>query len=141
MFISAAESKFLQAEAVVRYGVAGDAKELYEQGIEASFDMHGLTGASDFYGPGEVYEFDGTIESIMFQKWIAAANFNSLESHFDFLRTGYPAIFSITPNNVTGDVFPKRLPYTSTEISNNTDNLNSIGGQKSVIQRIWWDPS
>ena len=141
MFISAAESKFLQAEAVVRYGVAGDAKALYEQGIEASFNMHGLTGAADLYGAGEVYEFDGSLEAIIFQKWIAAANFNSLESHFDFLRTGYPSFFTITPNNVTGDIFPRRLPYTSTEISNNTENLNSIGGQKSVVERIWWDPS
>ena len=140
VFISAAESSFLQAEAVERFGVAGDAQQLYEQGIEANFAKRGVTGASGLYAPGGVYEYNG-LESIIFQKWIACANFNSLESHFERLRTGYPDIFTVTPNNITGGVFPRRLPYTSTEIANNTDNLNAIGGQKSVIQRTWWNTS
>lgn len=140
VFMSAAESKFLQAEAVERFGVPGDAETLYQEGIEANFAKHGVTGAADLYGPGDPYEYDG-IESIIFQKWIACANFNSLESHFERLRTGYPDHFTMTPNNITGGVFPRRLPYTSTEISNNTDNLNAIGGQKSVIQRTWWNPA
>jgi hypothetical protein len=140
VFISAAESKFLQAEAVERYGVAGDAQALYEEGIEANFAKHGVTGADALYAPGEVYEYGG-VASIIFQKWIACANFNSIESHFERLRTGLPDILTITPNNITGGVFPRRLPYTSTEIANNTDNLNAIGGQKSVIQRTWWNPT
>lgn len=140
MFMSAAESNFLQAEAVERFGVAGDAQELYEQGIEANFAKHGVSGASDLYAAGEVYEYNG-LESIIFQKWIACANYNSLESHFERLRTGYPDIFTVTPGNITGGVFPRRLPYTSTEIANNTENLNAIGGQKSVIQRTWWNSS
>lgn len=140
VFISAAESSFLQAEAVERFGVAGDAQELYEEGIEANFAKHGVTGAAGLYAAGEAYAYDG-IESIIFQKWIACANFNSLESHFERLRTGYPDHFTITPNNITGGVFPRRLPYTSTELANNTENLTAIGGQKSVIQRTWWNPS
>jgi len=140
VFISAAESAFLQAEAVERFGVAGDAQALYEQGIEANFAKHGVTGAAALYAPGEVYAYNG-IESIIIQKWIACANFNSIESHFERLRTGYPDFFTITPNNITGGVFPRRLPYTSTEIANNTENLAAIGGQKSVIQRTWWNPS
>jgi hypothetical protein len=140
VFLSAAESKFLQAEAVARYGVPGDAEALYQEGIEANFAKHGVTGAATLYGPSGPYEYNG-IESIIFQKWIACANFNALESHFERLRTGYPDHFTITPNNITGGVFPRRLPYTSTEISNNTENLNAIGGQKSVIQRTWWNPA
>lgn len=140
VFMSAAESSFLQAEAVERFGVAGDAQELYEQGIEANFAKHGVTGASSLYAPGEVYAYSG-LESIILQKWIACANYNSLESHFERLRTGYPDFFTLTPNNITGGVFPRRLPYTSTEIANNTENLAAIDGQKSVIQRTWWNPS
>ena len=138
VFMSAAESKFLQAEAVERFGVAGDAEALYQEGIEANFEKHGVSGAAALYGAGGPYEYNG-IESIIFQKWIACANFNSLESHFERLRTGYPDHFTITPNNITGGVFPRRLPYTSTELSNNAENLNAIGGQKSVIQRTWWN--
>lgn len=140
VFLSAAESKFLQAEAVERFGVAGDAQALYEEGIEANFAKRGVTGAAAMYAPGEVYEYTG-IESIIFQKWIASANYNAIEGYFDHLRTGFPDIFTITPNNITGDVFPRRLPYTSTELDNNGVNLAAIGGQKSVIQRVWWDTS
>jgi hypothetical protein len=140
VFMSAAESKFLQAEAVERFGVAGDAAALYQEGIEANFEKHGVSGAAALYGAGGPYEYDG-VESIIFQKWIACANFNSLESHFERLRTGFPDHFTITPNNITGGVFPRRLPYTSTELSNNAENLSAIGGQKSVIQRTWWNPS
>ncbi len=141
VFISASESKFLQAEAVVRYGVAGDAKALYEQGIEASFLKYGVAGASGFYGPGDPYEYQvgNEIEAIIFQKWISMANYNGLESHFEYLRTGFPDIFTLAPNNVTTDVFPKRLPFPSTETTNNTANLDTAGGQKLVTQRVWWD--
>lgn len=140
VFLGASESKFLQAEAVQRYGVAGNAEQLYQQGIDASFAKHGLGSAAVLYGPGGVYDYNG-IESIIVQKWISTANFNALESHFEHLRTGYPGFFTITPNNVTGNIFPRRLPYTQSEVNNNGINLNSIGGQKQVIERVWWDPS
>lgn len=147
VFISEAESKFLQAEAVVRYGVAGDAEELYQEGIEASFSKHGIGGAANLYGAGDPYEFpvSGTeaqkIEAIITQKWVAMANYQGVEAHFEHLRTGYPDFFTVTPNNVTGGIFPKRLPYPSTEQDNNGANLSAIGGQKQVIERVWWDPS
>lgn len=138
VFLSAAESKFLQAEAVARYSLSGDAKGLYEQGIERNFAKNGVSGAAALYASGQVYEYNG-LESILLQKWISCANYNSIESYFEHLRTGLPDLFTVTPNNITGGVFPRRLPYTSTEIANNTDNLNAIGGQKSVIQRVWWN--
>ncbi|UII20183.1 SusD/RagB family nutrient-binding outer membrane lipoprotein [Fulvivirga ligni] len=145
VFMSAAESKFLQAEAVVRYGVSGDAQELYEEGVEASFAKLGVSNASDYYGAGDVYEFPATqgdqIKFIITQKWVAFANFQGVEAYFEHLRTGYPDFFVATPNNVTGDIFPKRLPYPSTEQDNNGDNLTAAGGQRQVIERVWWDPS
>lgn len=143
VLISIAESKFLQAEAVQRYGVAGDAKALYEAGIEASFAKHGVTGASVLYAAGEPYEYDSAnaIEQIITQKWIAMANFQGTEAYFEFLRTGYPDFFTATPNNVTGDIFPQRLPYPSTEVNNNRENLEAAGGQVLVTQRVWWNPA
>ena len=56
-FISAAESYFLQAEAVARYGVSGDAADLYEAGIDASFARFNTPDPSSVYGAGGVYEF------------------------------------------------------------------------------------
>src|SRR5690606_42130648 len=57
VFMSAAESKFLQAEAVERHGVPGDAEALYQEGIEANFEKHGVSGAAALYGPGGPYEY------------------------------------------------------------------------------------
>jgi hypothetical protein len=141
VFISAAESKFLQAEAVLRYGVAGDDQALYEEGIDASFVKFGVAGASALYGPGGVYEYDGALETIITQKWIAMANFQGLESHFEHVRTGFPSFFTMTPQNVTGGIFPNRLPYPSTELNNNGLQLQAAGGQHRVVEHVWWDPS
>lgn len=146
VFMSVAESKFLQAEAVVRYGVAGDAKALYEEGIEAAFSKLGVSGAAALYADAAPYAYDGSttasaLESILTQKWAAMANFQGLEAHFEHLRTGYPDFFTVTPNNVTGGILPKRLPYSSAEVNNNREELNAIGGQRTVLDRIWWDPS
>ncbi|MBL3656868.1 SusD/RagB family nutrient-binding outer membrane lipoprotein [Fulvivirga sediminis] len=146
VLISAAESKFLQAEAVIRYSVAGDAEQLYNEGIEESFAKLEVDNASNYYGTDNVYEFPSTspedqLDAILTQKWIAFANYQGLEAHFEHLRTGYPNFLTATPNNVTGDVSPKRLPYPTTELNNNSENVQQAGGQKQVIERIWWDPS
>ncbi len=142
VLMSVAESKFLQAEAVER--LDGDGKNLYEEGIEASFDKLGVTGASALYAPGAEYEYtpgdeEAAIEQIITQKWVAMANFQGLEAHLDHRRTGYPNFFTFPENNVTGDVFPKRLPYPSTELNNNRNQLNAAGGQKQVVSRVWWN--
>jgi hypothetical protein len=142
-FISAEESYFLQAEAVVRYNVAGNAEELYEMGITESFiEFTGSAdGAENLFEDGSPYAFDGTIEQIITQKWVAMANYQGLEAHFEHLRTGYPEFFTTTPNNVTSGIFPKRLPYPSTELNNNRESIQAVGGQKQVIERVWWDPT
>jgi hypothetical protein len=152
VLISAAESKFLQAEAVVRFSVAGDAQELYEEGIEASFEKLASVdedfdgeGAADLYGAGGAYEFDpdpaDAIEQIITQKWIAMANFQGAEAHLEHKRTDFPSFFTFPPRNVTGNIFPKRLPYPSDEVNNNILQLEAAGGQRTVTQRVWWNPA
>lgn len=143
VFLSKAESKFLQAEAVLRYGVSGDDQALYEAGIDASLNklLGSADAGEDLYGAGGPYAYDHTLESIITQKWISFANYEGTEGYFEYLRTGFPDFFTTPPNNVTGGVYPKRLPYPSSEQNNNGDNLSAIGGQKQVIERVWWDPS
>jgi hypothetical protein len=140
-FISAAESYFLQAEAVVRFGVAGDAASLYEQGIDASFEKFGVTDdPSAMYGSGAPYEFptssmDAQIEAIITQKWIAMANSQGLESFFEQNRTGYPDFYTPAVNNVTSDKFPRRLFYPQSERSRNPSNLPEI---QPLTEPVWW---
>ena len=95
VFISAAESYFLQAEARVRYFGGADAKALYDKGVLAAFASIGENGAT-FIAPGGKYEFptagqEQQIEAIIVQKWISFGyGVHYLEGYFERNRTGYP---------------------------------------------------
>jgi hypothetical protein len=139
-FMSAAESYFLQAEAALRGYGSGDAKSLYEMGIEASFLKFGQTGASTLYGTGGMYEFTGTdddkLEAIIVQKWISMANSQGLESFFEQNRTGYPDFYTISINSSWGaDQFPRRLLYPDSEYQTNKANVPTL---KRVYEKMWW---
>lgn len=140
-FISAAESYFLQAEAVVRFGVAGDAEELYQKGIDASFKKFDVDAdPATLYAPGGVYDFaaattdEKKIEAIINQKWVSMANSQGLESFFEQNRTGYP-VLTPSVNNVTSDKLPRRLFFPQSERSRNPSNLPEI---QPLTEPVWW---
>lgn len=162
--LSVPESKFLQAEAELRYGSVANAEELYQEGIETSFELYAnLEGSSldlanvdaaNFYGEGEVYDFDATadfesqLESIIVQKWAALANVNNLEAWIETLRTGYPVITdpedpayeegrriislaSILPGNQV----PLSLYYPDLAVERN----RNIEQKPDLLQPVWWN--
>lgn len=150
-FMTEAESYFLQAEAVVRYGVAGDAKVLYESGIDASFARLGVVGASTMYGVGGPYEFNTTstttkIQSIIMQKWIAMVNCQALEAFLEHNRTDFPVEtaasafefgkFNISISAVTKPFFPRRLLIPDSEIKRNP---NTPSVRPPITSKVWWD--
>ncbi|BDD10349.1 hypothetical protein FUAX_27810 [Fulvitalea axinellae] len=144
VFISAAESAFLQAEAAIRFPdvVSGvTAKGAYEAGVKASFADCGFAASADGFLAADgayAYPESGTdeekIEAVVTQKWLAATNSRGAESHFDFLRTGYPKAFTVSKISVIGDQFPQRLPYPDNEIQANP-NTPPV---KLVTDKIWW---
>ncbi|MFZ4400198.1 MAG: SusD/RagB family nutrient-binding outer membrane lipoprotein [Bacteroidales bacterium] len=154
-FFSAAESYFLQAEAIERYSLTGSAKTMYENGINASFSRLGVSGASAFYAVGKPYEYPSTgtfenkLEKIIVQKWAAMTNNQGIESFFEQNRTHYPKIspvpssdttyvrgqFTISVNSSTGNLFPKRLLFTESERRRNP-NTPAL---ESINKRVWWD--
>ncbi len=162
-FISAAESYFMQAEAIVRYGVAGDAKAMYDAGVNAAFNQFGFDpdnygdltfDATPFLAPGGKYEFptagsmENKIEAIIVQKWVSCAGSHSLEAFFEQNRTGYPQVstvpgdddayvagqFTYSLEGVTGGLFPKRLVFPDTEINRNPNTPATV----AVTQKVWW---
>ena len=157
VLMSLAEVDFLVAEADVRYNGGANAQASYESGIENSFAMHGLGGASTMYGSGGPYEWSSTgnveadIEQIMMQKWIALANFQNLEAFFEINRTHVPA-FSTNAKGTPGDTAqltisyasvlspgttPKRLFVPDVEIARNTKAPSQPAG--GLAQKVWWD--
>lgn len=136
--ITAAESYFLQAEAAVTGLVPGDAKQLFDDGIVASFHYTYLlpddeTVAGDYEADAAAYmaanasnrlvNFDlatsdaRKIEAIITQKYIALNYVNSEEAWSEYRRTHYPTIVNGSNNgtqtfasSVSESTRPDRLP-------------------------------
>lgn len=154
--LSVAEKDFLVAEAELRYGSAGNAQAAYEAGIESSFGIHGLTGASALYGAGGPYEYnsslgmEGQLEQIMMQKWVALANVSNLEAFFETNRTHYPKVSSL-PQGTEAPVgeltisfasvlpagqMPKRLFIPDIVVSRNSSDITQA---PNLYKKVWWD--
>lgn len=119
--LSAAEVHFILAEAALKGWATGSAQEHYEAGVKASFDTWGVSGEyADYIAGGAA--FDGTLEQVMGQKWIASWTAAS-EAWFDYRRTGLPA-FQAGPFSKRS-VLPLRFYYMKKEIEINTDNANA----------------
>jgi hypothetical protein len=143
VFMSAAESYFLQSEAVARGYMTGDAKALYNSGVSASFLGCGLaqTDADTFLTQATVTFPDAgsvsdKVKSIITQKWAAMNGTHNIEPWNDYRRTGYPDFFIQSKGSVIGaGKMPARIPYPSSELTRN----KNFPGQKSVTDKVWWD--
>ena len=150
-FISLAESKFMQAEARVRYYAGVGAKTLYDAGVTAAFAQWGKD-ATTFLTGGYAYPAAGTtaqqIEAIITQKWISCFGSHALEAFFERNRTGYPKtspVYSdndayvpgqivLAKNHVTQGKFPRRLVFPDVEASRNSNTPAEV----PLTTPVWW---
>ncbi len=141
---TAAESYFLQAEAVQRGWFSGNAQALFESGITASFDILGIPGSAAGYITASqntnLIGWNGSankIEAIMTQKWIALCGYNSIDSWIDYTKTGFPdvplSIIAEQPNR------PNRLLYPTVEYSTNSANVPNQATSDAFSTKIFWD--
>lgn len=142
-FISSWESKFLQSEVLVRTG--GDGSSLFEEGIQASCNFHGVaigTYATDFNFSAQTT--DDQLDLIAVQKWIAMNSLQMAEGWLETLRfdrTGHNifknGIFTSPINNSLGtNGFPSSFIYPTQEVSNNSAN---VPAGRTVNSRRFWD--
>jgi hypothetical protein len=153
VFLSAAESYFLQAEARERYFSGDGAKALYDNGVLAAFSALGEDGSalitSDY-----AYPTTGTlaqkIEAIIVQKWASFPyGVHFIEGWFERNRTGIPKsspVYSTDPNYVPGEfvtsknsvlnegLYPKRLVFPDAEISTNPNTPPQV----PITVPVWW---
>ncbi len=128
------ESLFMQAEAAARGWSSEDDKSLYDAAVTASFDFWG-DDASGFIGAGAVYEYDGQLETIYYQKWLSFNGKQGLEGWIEWRRTGVPALPVSVQGQPLPNTYPLRLIWPITERSANP-NVPSI---TSVDTPVWWD--
>lgn len=137
----AAESYFLQAEAVARGYMSGSAQFLFNDGINASFAFYtrswGTYVAPALSASASTYisatnarnglGWGGSankINAIITQKYLALAQWNGIEQYLDHMRTGFPVLpFPVgaeKPNR------PNRLIYPPSEYSSNSQNVPNV---------------
>lgn len=148
-WMTTAEVYFLRAEGALRgWNMNGNAKDLYEAGISASFEQNGVPGAADYIADNiklpKAYvdptnainnspavskvtvawgaDKETNLEKIITQKWIATYP-DGQEAWSEFRRTGYPKLFRITNNKSGGEISTelgvRRLGFSRSEFNNN----------------------
>lgn len=140
VIMSYAEVLLLQAEAVERGWISGDAAALYRQAITASMQQVGVAAGdiTAFLARPEA-EYRG-LPSIAVQKWIVLFG-NGPEAYAEWRRTGYPQL-TPGPDALNDRKIPLRLPYPETEQSYNAANLAeavSRQGGAGLNDRVWWN--
>jgi hypothetical protein len=134
-----ADSYFLQAEAIFKGFLTGDAKVAYQDGIAASFSYLGASGAAAYYGQAiPLVGWDASpnkMEAIITQKWVALNGIDAAQSWFDYTRTGYPSNIPVSVLASTPER-PVRLTYPSSEITANSGNLPSP--KNAFTDKIFW---
>lgn len=142
------ESLFIQAEAVVRGLITGDAKSLYESAVTRSYVYMGLTtGAAANYLSQTInqvsYDANTTdaakLELILTQKWASLNGIAPVEIWTDYRRTGIPSglKFSTDPDREK-DFPPVRLLYPQNEVTVNNDNVVAVGPIDAFTSKIFW---
>lgn len=155
VFVSASQSLFLQAEAMLRGWISGDPAATYNAAITESFRILGVAAskpASTYYGSGNgvwpASDFQSNLKALITQKWIANYAVDCLEAWSDFRRLGIPSVpKSLDPSITASTPYPVRLLYPQSEYNNNPNSVakamdNNGGAFTSVFgPRIFWDPN
>ncbi|MFN8344796.1 MAG: SusD/RagB family nutrient-binding outer membrane lipoprotein [Spirosomataceae bacterium] len=144
--MSAAEVRFILAEAALKGWAVGDAKTHYEAGVKASLDTWGVTSSYAAYIAGADVKYNGTLQQIIEQKWISSWT-AAQEAWFDYRRTGFPELK--TGSQSKRNVLPVRFYYmldernlnkTNTEAAMNkleTTPFSTVDGKNSPWSKPW----
>lgn len=132
--MSLSESKFLEAEAALRYPTVftGSAQTAFNAGVTDDFARKVATmgtylttiNTKPNFGYSAAFTTAQNLHAIMFQKWIALMGVNAIESYIDYTRTGYP----LTPLSTvaTQPRKPYRLIYPTSEYVANSANVPNV---------------
>ncbi len=149
------EQQLILAEAAVRGWITADAKELYNEGVMASFKFYETyseeysgyvdSGAAMAYLGESKNDFskaiteEEKIEMIVMQKYLQSFFQLQWTSFYDHHRTGYPSF-----RRPSGVEIPYRWIYPQSEYNFNADNVSSAitkqfgAGNDEIHQKTWW---
>jgi len=137
----------LQAEAVARGWLPGNAQTVYESAVRESFVWLGVpnavTAANTYMTNNATASWAnaGTtttskVNFVVYQKYIALTGINPLEAYNDYRRLKIPANIPLSVNPARGGrVLPVRLLYPSNEVAVNSGNIPK--GQTQDTPIFW----
>jgi len=141
--ISAAESYFLQAEAVARGWASGNVTALYTAGITASFTATGAgdpttyiaTAPAGLQALTTAVTVNDRVKAIITQKYFAMCGFQGFEAWTEWRRTGYPTFLVTSAASILpAGQMPLRMRYPNSEL---VSNLN-YPGTVALNVPVWW---
>ena len=147
------ESLFLQAEAIQRGWLPGDAQSALNDAIVESFVWLGLdvTDAESYMDGNPYTDLSATadvelteVQIIAFQKYCALTGIDPLEAwsdirRLDFLTNVDPSYISVNPSRIS-DHLPYRLLYPQTEQTTNGANVPKQNTKDQISSKIFWQP-
>ncbi len=147
----ASQSFFLQAEAAERGLISGNYSALLKTAIEESFRFlnipNAISAADNFYTSSTDSRVNPAnsadpIKTIIYQKWVALAGVDGLETWAEYRRTGYPD--RTNPTVLSGvsaadNVLPKKLLYPQSEYNLNKTNVGAENQTSTGFKtKIFW---
>lgn len=141
------ESAFLQAEAIARGWISGDAEDAYRNAVIESFTWLGLTEeAANTYLDQDLPIVQwpsgqaAQIQTIGMQKYLGLAGINNFEAWVDYRRIGVPADLPMSLSESRGNyVVPLRLMYPQNEYNYNLNVVSAEGTIDPQSSKIFWD--
>lgn len=135
-----AEVEFIKSEVALHFGDLAASQQAYENGVRAAVTQWNGGVMPDNYFDNEHAAFDGTLERIMNQKYIALF-FNDYQQWFEHRRTGYPVLPKTEFMNHGGEM-PTRFMYHNDVRRYNPENYKAaaerIGGDH-IHTKVWWE--
>lgn len=147
------ESLFLEAEAIERKWIPGNAKLAYEAAVKESYTWLGVPKADSLvkiylanstigqYDNPPAY-FTSKVQFLAFQKYISLCGINPLEAWCDIRRLNslpFDGYISVNPNKISQKI-PVRLLYPQVEYTANSSNVLKMGNVNAFSSKLFWQP-
>lgn len=147
IIMQSAESLFLQAEAVERGFIPGNATSLYEAAVQDSFTQVGAGSATAFLIALGNYPTSNQADRLLKiynQKFIALMSTNGYENWIESRRIDPVGIDKIpVAQSILGIPFgpnvPVRLFYPTSEYSSNSANVPTLVSGDQFTKKVFWD--
>lgn len=137
-----AEVEFIKSEVYLHFGDLEKSEDAYQKGVIAGITQWiGISAPDDTYFENQLVAFNGTLERVINQKYIALYMCD-YQQWFEYRRTGYPVLPKTEYMQHNGEM-PKRFMYHDRVSITNPDNyktaVEKMERGDNPLSRVWWE--